>query len=364
MKKSTRTELLTGAVGLGLVAISLIGMSGADGAAPVSDGSDWGPQGLLSSDSPVTARWDNAGNAQTGVVPRDQRQQVPHTADKDYFDIDTAVLDAYESHFGADNPRGGLAVSVSQTTDLVNQAVTVTFSGADPDLPEGGADSRTYFQVFQCWGAMGPDGKPAPDAAAPDPQSCQTGAGGPDSVGGGNKREFRVVGGDPLVAGGDWDEYDVTSSLVEVPFLAIDGQESGPNLSLENTFFNKTTTNELSHVTLPASGETQRQFEVQTGTESQGLGCGFRSDEASTRTCWLVVVPRVQGVLENLGPTSPVPVGPADPGPARLPRRGAVVRERRPLAAGRFRDGDRRGRLLDPRRLRERGRGARLHQAR
>jgi hypothetical protein len=308
-RRTSRLPLLVGALGLGLVATSVVAMTAdrATGAGPVSDGSDWGGQGTLGSSSAVTARWDNADTPAASVVHRDGRQALPHTAGKTYDDVNRSALTAYADHFGPDNGFGGLRVSLSQSTQLVNQSVTVSFSGADPDLPGTGAASRSYFQVFQCWGAMGVDGRPDPAATEPDPSTCQVGATGPDSVGGSKRREYRYVAGDPLVRGGDWDPYFTApaSGAREVPFVAIDGQRSGSNLDNTNTFFNATTTNELSHVVLPASGATERRFELQTGTESQGLGCGYRSDSPSTPTCWLVVVPRVQDVLENLGPTSP-----------------------------------------------------------
>lgn len=301
-------DVLAGCVGLALVAVSVVGMGDASGATAVSDGSDWGAQGELSSVTAQTARWDNTGNATASTVPRDASQTIPHTGGKTYADVAAADQTAYASHFGTDDGFGGLQVSVSQTDNLVNQAVTVSFSGADPDIPGGagsGQNSNSYFQVFQCWGAEGSNGQPDPTATAPDPNTCQVGAPGPDSIGGSSKRELRIVAGDPLVPGGDWAQYDDTSQYVEVPFQSITGEQSGSNLDNQNTFFNRATTNEYSHIPLPSSGVTSRQFEMQTGVESQGLGCGARTDAPSTSTCWLVVVPRIQDIDESQGPTSP-----------------------------------------------------------
>ncbi|MFE5836370.1 hypothetical protein [Arthrobacter sp. NPDC056493] len=286
-------------------------------AAPVP-GSDWGSQGTMASDSAVTVNWDNSGNPAGAVVPRGADQLLPHTAGKTYADVSARLRSEAAATFGSNNGLGGLAVTVSQTRNLQNQAVTVSFSGAKAVAGSNGKTS-TYLQVFQCWGAPGADGKPDPDAAAPDPATCQLGATGPDGDIS-NPAHQRALLNDPLVRGGDWEQADSKSPTMNLPapFLAISGQSTritdGFNLSeYRNPYFNRTSTNEHSRFiaadtgsdTVAAAGS--RTFEVQTGAEASGLGCGYRPDAPSVRKCWLVAVPRTE-VIDSIlgaGPLSP-----------------------------------------------------------
>ncbi|MCL2544100.1 MAG: hypothetical protein FWE71_16765, partial [Nocardioidaceae bacterium] len=81
------------------------------------------------------------------------------------------------------------------------------------------------------------------------------------------------------------------SLTATIPFTAVDGT-TVPMTSI-GSYFTQTTTNEIGALLLPdsASGTASRTFEMQTGAESPGLGCGKRTDEVSTSTCWLVAVP-------------------------------------------------------------------------
>lgn len=304
-----RTRIAVALAGLAIAGVGFSGISaGSAGAVgPVTDGSDWGAQGTLSSDSPVTVRWDNNGNAPQNTVPRNGQQVIPHTDGKTYDDVPARIADAYAANFGADNGLGGLEVSVSQTRGLVNQAVTVSIKGAKGGINADTQQFSTYFQVFQCWGGLTATGKPDPGAASPDPATCQIGEHGPDSisVAGLVRSEERSIIGDPLtVGGGDWRKYS-TQQGGAVPFTAITGAESD-GAKGQNKFYNKDNTNELSRVVAGGNGSTSREFEIQTSLESAGLGCGKRSDAPSTSQCWIVVVPRVEGVLTTAnGPISP-----------------------------------------------------------
>ena len=306
---SARARLALALVGLAIASSGLVGLQGgaAVGAGPVTDGSDWGSQGALSSDSAVTVRWDNLGNPAESVVHRAGRQGLPHSGGSTYDDIAASSANAYQDHFGADNGRDGLTVRVSQTRGLTNQAVTVDISGAKigPAKP-GDVHSVDYFQVFQCWGGLNADGSPDPAAAQPDPSTCQTGAVGPDSVGGNVPSEQRRLVNDPLAKLGDWNDY---TGDAWAPFTAINGEETDgtPGAQSQNKFFSAATTNELSNVDVSEAGAATRPFEIQTSVESAGLGCGRRADVPSTSTCWLVVVPRILG-LQN---TQPGPISPS-----------------------------------------------------
>lgn len=295
--------------GTGLLPGTTAGPARADG---VSDGSDWGAQGLLSSNSAVTVHWDNAGNPAADVVPRDGRQSIPHSGGLSYDDIAPATAAAYAADFGGGNGLGGLAVQVSQSSGLTNQAVAVTIKGARQGAAYAGQSSTDYFQVFQCWGGLTANGAPDPNAANPDPQTCQVGAIGSDTRGGlAQHAETRYVRGDPLAAGGDWKSYhDAGAGDPDpfVPFTAINGTVADGNASgAQNQFFNTATTNELSAISVGPTGSATRSFEIQTTDESPGLGCGVRDSVPSSSHCWLVIVPRIDSAsgLPDAGPIAP-----------------------------------------------------------
>ncbi len=286
--------------------------TGPAAAAPAASGSDWGPQGHMASDSAATIRWDNQGNGSGSVVPRDETGLLPHTDAKSYADVNARLRAAAEEAFGPDNGLGGLSLSVSQTQNLQNQAVTVSFSGAKPVTGSNGLNS-TYLQIFQCWGAMGEDGKPDPDAAEPDPATCQFGAIGPDGDISSTAHQRSLLK-DPLVKGGDWEQLAPNSTKMNLPapFQAIGGEatriEDGFNLSeYRNPFFSSTTTNEHSRFLASAQGDGSRSFELQTGTEASGLGCGLNPEAPSVDTCWLVAVPRTEAMdeVQPAGPLAP-----------------------------------------------------------
>jgi hypothetical protein len=302
----TRVRYAIGLMGLAMVGASVPGLfAGTATAAGTGDGTDWGSGGLLATDSAVTVRWDNTGNPGSSVVPRDGRQQLPHTSGKTYDDISSSTISPYFDYFGPDNGLGGLQVTVSQTRDLVNQSVTLDISGVKGGEPFG-LPSSVYLQAFQCWGGLNPNGSPAPAAANPDPATCQVGAMDPTAIKSPQTAFTRYLKTDPLVPGGDWDRYfNKTDPASDVPFTSIDGTRSGSTNALDNQFFNATTTNEASKIQVSAKGTASRQFELQTSVESPGLGCGLREGVASTATCWLVIVPRVDGVLQQNGPIAP-----------------------------------------------------------
>lgn len=291
------------------VSIALAGLPGWFGQASLAagsagDGSDWSAAGVTNSSSAVTLSWDNTDNPASSRVYRDGRQKLPHTDGQDYDAIDSSVVAAYFDAFGPDNGLGGLKVTVSQTQDLVNQAVNLEISGVRGGAPYG-IYSKVYLQAFQCWGGLHADGSPDPGAAEPDPATCQMGAGDAAARSQFANANSRYINTDPLAQSGDWAKYFNKGGDSDVPFTAITGEESGSTNGEDNAFFNATTTNEVSKIKVSAKGTATRQFEVQTSTESSGLGCGIRDGQASTSSCWLVLVPRVDGVLDPNGPIAP-----------------------------------------------------------
>ncbi|MFL6059916.1 MAG: hypothetical protein ACJ72E_01700 [Marmoricola sp.] len=301
-------RLVTILVGLTIAAFGVPGWTTAPtlAAGTTSDGSDWGYTGNLHTPSAVTLAWDNTGTPDVDQVPRDGTQTLPHTDGKTYDDIPGSTVSSYFQTYGAANGLGGLKVKVSQTRDLVNQSVTLDVSGVKGGA-QYGQTSHVYLQVFQCWGGLNSNGTPDRSASEPDPATCQMGAGDAAARSGGFAlANSRYINTDPLVSqGGDWNKYFNKGGANDVPFTSVDGKKSGSTNGNANQFFNAATTNEVSQLHVSPGGTATRAFEVQTTLESAGLGCGLRRGVVSTRSCWLVIVPRIDGVLDQNGPISP-----------------------------------------------------------
>ena len=172
-----------------------------------------------------------------------------------------------------------LEVTVSQTTNLVNQVVRVSWKGGKPTKPDFGLVGINYVQIMQCWGGTAEDGPPREQCVY---GSQKAGGGGQNT----NSRQMSTAGlVDPLED--KYDEY-LDGDLSYVPFVSWTGKTTTGNRS---EFFDRYTSNESNHNRTRADGTGEDFFEVQTGVESPGLGCG-QSRAGETPVCWLVVVPR------------------------------------------------------------------------
>ncbi len=215
-----------------------------------------------------------------------------------------------------------LEITVNQTRDLSNQAVSITWRGAEPTTPGPGDWGANFLQVMQCWGSD--DGSVAGNPGPP-PEQCQFGAGaGSPTFPGGSVYPngfsmSRVItrrilpNFDPNVG-----VLDRETGEVWRPFRAVDGtvitshydpdfnpQIQGGNFWL-NPFFNIVTTNEIYAARTGPDGRGSELFQVNTGLEAPGLGCGQRTQPATggarqVPQCWLVIVPRGGPVTENAG---------------------------------------------------------------
>jgi len=217
----------------------------------------------------------------------------------------------------------GLKVTVNQTKDLANQAISVTWNGGMPTEKSltSIAFGSNFLQMFQCWGD---DDGSNPDNPGPPPQQCEQGAtngvygGRPLLVSG--RAATRTVSrrGDPSFDPTLGTLYD--NGEVEMPFRSVDGTvvplsvdtEFNPNLGggnyWLNSFFNVITTNEVNGAQTARDGTGSELFEATTGEESSGLGCGQKAQplpDGSTKVprCWLVVVPR-GGVADEMEGTN------------------------------------------------------------
>ncbi|WAL68355.1 hypothetical protein ORV05_11485 [Amycolatopsis cynarae] len=171
-----------------------------------------------------------------------------------------------------------LRVTVSQTADLINQTVHVSWTGGAPTGPSGNF-STNFLQIMQCWGD---------DPAGPRREQCQFGglAAQGSPVAGAWVRNRQVSYGDTL-------HDDAETLLPEpgkqavVPFTSV----TGTTTTQTGDFFTAGTTNEIPLAKTRLDGTGEADFEVQTATESYGLGCGTVVG-GTPRPCWLVVVPR------------------------------------------------------------------------
>ena len=172
-----------------------------------------------------------------------------------------------------------LEITVSQTKNLVNQVVRVSWKGGKPTKPEFGLVGINYVQIMQCWGGTAEEGPPREQCVY---GSQKAGGGGQNT----NSRQMTTTGFvDPL--DDKYEEYAV-GDLSYIPFVSWTGKATtGP----KSEFFDRYTSNESNHNRTRADGTGEDFFEVQTGVESPGLGCG-QSRDGESPLCWLVVVPR------------------------------------------------------------------------
>ena len=222
------------------------------------------------------------------------------------------------------NGRGvfaNFAVTVNQTADLNNQAVSITWTGAQPTVQGPGRFGSQFVQIMQCWGDD--DGSVA-GSPGPPPEQCLQGAA--SGVFGGSSSSA-LPGGfatTRVISRASWVGFTPDVGFLEStgnvwrPFRAVNGtvvnSHTDPafNPSIvggnywQNPFFNVITTNEIAGAATGLDGKGAELFEVQTGIQSSGLGCGQRvqpveNGEKKIPRCWIVIVPRGEAVAENVG---------------------------------------------------------------
>jgi hypothetical protein len=215
-----------------------------------------------------------------------------------------------------------LAVTVNQTANLTNQAVSITWTGATPTRQGPGRFGAHFLQVMQCWGDD--DGAVAANPGPP-PEQCVQGAsagtygGLPDAPLPGGFASSRII------SRSGWGNFDSAVGVLDPrttnvwrPFRAVGGTAvnvqtdptfnpsvRGGNFWL-NPYFNIITTNEIAAAATGPDGRGAELFEVQTGLQSSGLGCGQKvqpTGGGATKVpqCWIVIVPRGEPSAENVG---------------------------------------------------------------
>lgn len=208
-----------------------------------------------------------AGGALLAVPPAAAAPEQPRTSEA------SAVTKSGTGDFA------DLKVTVSQTKNLVNQVVRISWEGGKPTRPDFGNLSVNYLQIMQCWGGTAEEGPPREQCIY---GSQKAGNGGQNT----NSRQMTTAGlVDPLERKYKEFQFD---DLSYVPFVSWTGKTTTGNKS---EFFDRYTSNESNHNRIRGDGTGEDFFEVQTGVESPGLGCG-QSRDGESPLCWLVVVPR------------------------------------------------------------------------
>ncbi|MEU6342094.1 hypothetical protein ABZ883_14265 [Streptomyces sp. NPDC046977] len=181
-----------------------------------------------------------------------------------------------------------LKLTVSQTKNLVNQVVKISWKGATPTISDSNY-AADYLQIMQCWGDA---------STGPKPDQCQFGASSALGAGAGSQGAGAYTNTRQLNYGGLHDPAQTLppssdTGISSVPFHSVTGDVI--KKGNWNEFYDVSTSNEVPYARSGTNGTGEVYFEVQTSLEAPGLGCGevpAGHVSATGRSCWLVVVPR------------------------------------------------------------------------
>ncbi len=237
----------------GLVSLDSIGRQSADAAAATS--------------SALTVKW---------------------LADNSSAATEQPARDVSSGHFGE---MKNLSISVSQTSGLIDQAISVSVTGfatgvgtRDSTRLNGSSvfasNAQNFLQAMQCWG------DPKADNFR---QTCQWGGRYTPS---GNNGLGSSAFPDTTLRVGTIDIDPNNTNAVDNPFVTVQDKSvagkpvAGGYAILD--YFNPATSNEVTTARVGIDGTGSFDFEPQTADTAPQLGCGT---EGHLR-CWLVVVPR------------------------------------------------------------------------
>lgn len=189
--------------------------------------------------------------------------------------------DPQSAHYG---DFKNVEVKVSQTSELIDQAIRVDISGMPGATGASSLGPRTatnYVQAMQCWG----------DPSASDfHETCQWGG-------------FLLGGGNRIVELPYHNGYRGRTG--QVPFRAVWGDKFtnaadpaapvGYGRDVFHQLFTFDNTNEVVDARISAGGAGWFNFEVQSTYAAPHLGCGAAEGATGAgERCWLVIVPRGQ----------------------------------------------------------------------
>ncbi|MFE5770891.1 hypothetical protein ACFQ7O_21300 [Streptomyces sp. NPDC056485] len=196
-----------------------------------------------------------------------------------------------------------LKVTVSQTRNLVDQVVRISWTGGAPTVSDT-AYAANYLQIMQCWGDA---------ATGPTTDQCQFGGSSALGAGAGNQAAGAYTNSRQLNYGATLQDSEkqplppaTPSGISYAPFRTVNADPVSPGNW--NEFFDVNSTNEVPYARTNARGAGEVYFEAQTAVEAPGLGCGSAVRDAQGRTtgrgCWLVVVPRGTSEIDGSAYTS------------------------------------------------------------
>ncbi len=233
-----------------------------------------------------------------------------------------------------------LKVTVNQTQNLVNQDISVSWTGGSQTISGSPGDfNGNYLQIFECWGdpeTTYPDYSSDP---GPPPSQCEFGG---ESSTPTSSYPIQESGYEysRILSQTGWETYsqlqactsstttcqvpgygslynDSRDHFVIEPFDAVDGTSVGQQADYNydsnvlspqpfwlNPYYSFDTTNEVDFARTFQGGTGNQLFQVDTGLEAPGLGCGQdiqpqAGGGTKTPQCWLVVVPRSTASTEN-----------------------------------------------------------------
>ena len=186
--------------------------------------------------------------------------------------------------------------------------------------------NENFLQIFECWGDPSPTDPLTPINQGPSPTQCEFGgeSGTPTASYPIAATGFQYS---RALASSAWSNFDQVSGYVDSgpkgtgdkfePFDAVDGTVVDVSANLNcvansavacsfsnNPYFSYDDTNEIDFARTYGNGDGQQLFQVDTGLEAPGLGCGQAVQPAADGSqtvpqCWLVVVPRGTAAEEN-----------------------------------------------------------------
>ncbi len=250
--RKTAVSLFAALIGLALIASSAVAQPGQSAsAAPAA----------TANDSALTVKWTGDDSSAQAFQP-ERKTTSPHY-----------------------NDFKNLAISVSQTSGIIDQAIRVRVTGFAGTKSEilGVTNAQNFLQAMQCWG---------PDPKALDfYKTCQWGGRNSSGTQTGND-----VYRDNLLRVAPKYNGATSNSTVDNPFVtaggtSIPGKEivvKGANQYPILNYFSPSTTNEVSSARVGGDRAGFFDFETQSSDQAPQLGCGT----AQRLRCWLVVVPR------------------------------------------------------------------------
>jgi len=219
-------------------------------------------------ESNLTVKW--AGDTSTAKAFQPSRLTVP------------------SGHY---NEMQNIAITVSQTTGLIDQAIRVSVTGfagtQSAKTAEGGiiVNAKNYLQAMQCWGTDPTDPKFR--------ETCQWGGRygvAPNGLG-------ETVIRDNASRVGPQDIVQSLPTTHDVSFRTVDGQtfsgkprykpKSSDTYPIQD-IISPSTTNEVVSARVGSKGAGFFDFETQSSVQAPQMGCGT----SAHLRCWLVVVPR------------------------------------------------------------------------